>query len=532
MPRAADGREGAPAGPARCSSSPASPRSGSPPTSSAAAPRTSCPSPTRRSCCSRRSSGSSRRPSCATGWRASTAWWRTPTASIGSSAGRAACGRCSSARGPPRAARRPSSSSARRAPARSWSRGPSTPAAGAHSSRSSRSTARPCRATSWRASSSGTAAARSPGAQTDHPGLFVAAHRGTLFLDEIGELPLEAQAKLLRVLQDGEVRPVGGLESRKVDVRIIAASNRSLAAMGAGAMRQDLFFRLSVLVIEMPPLRERRDDLPLLVAHFLARIRERGVARVESVDPQALELLLDYPFPGNVRELENMLEGISLTLPSDRTTIRAEDVRGWLRHRGRPSTSRPRRGPRSGSHDLEVWAITEALRQTEGQQEPRRPAARHLARHALPQAPGDGPGGRRVRFSYIARNRLICRPLRPELSDCRTYRPSGAASRPRLSTASGRATWRSSRRRGPVLAPSVSLSSHCTRREADLMKTAAVSRAPDRRSRRAPGRGRRRPAGRAARRGHPGLRPQVRDELPDLPHRLPEAQRLRRRPSG
>jgi two-component system response regulator HydG len=203
------------------------------------------------------------------------------------------------------------------------------------------------------------------GAQTDHPGLFVSAHGGTLFLDEIGDLPLEAQAKLLRVLQDGEVRAVGSLESRHVDVRIIAASNRSLGAMGAGAMRQDLFFRLSVLVIEMPPLRERRDDLPLLVAHFLARIRERGVARPESVDPQALELLLGYPFPGNVRELENMLEGVSLTLPPERTTIRAEDVRGWLRHRGSASPSSAQ-GPTLRLHDLEVWAIAEALRQTEG----------------------------------------------------------------------------------------------------------------------------------------------------------------------
>ncbi len=204
------------------------------------------------------------------------------------------------------------------------------------------------------------------GAHTDHPGLFAAAHRGTLFLDEIGDLPLEAQAKLLRVLQDGEVRPVGGLESRRVDVRIVAASNRSLAATGGGAMRQDLFFRLSVLVIEMPPLRERRDDLPLLVAHFLARIRERGVARVEGVDGGALELMLGYPFPGNVRELENMLEGICLTLSAGSTTIRAEDVRGWLRQRSRSAPARPAHGPSLRLHDLEVWAITEALRQTGG----------------------------------------------------------------------------------------------------------------------------------------------------------------------
>jgi DNA-binding NtrC family response regulator len=204
------------------------------------------------------------------------------------------------------------------------------------------------------------------GAQADHAGLFAAAHRGTLFLDEIGELPLEAQAKLLRVLQDGEVRAVGSLESRRVDVRIIAASNRSLAAMGAGAIRQDLFFRLSVLVIELPPLRERREDLPLLITHFLARIRERGVARVESVDAQALELLSSYPFPGNVRELENMLEGVCLTLPAAHATVRAEDVRGWLRHRSRAVDGPVAQGPSLKLHDLEAWAIGEALRQTGG----------------------------------------------------------------------------------------------------------------------------------------------------------------------
>jgi DNA-binding NtrC family response regulator len=205
------------------------------------------------------------------------------------------------------------------------------------------------------------------GAQSDHPGLFAAAHRGTLFLDEIGELSLEAQAKLLRVLQDGEVRPVGGLESRRVDVRVIAASNRSLAEMAGGAMRQDLFFRLSVLVIAIPPLRERRDDLPLLVSHFLARIRERGVARVESLEDAALELMLEYPFPGNVRELENLIEGVSLTLPPGRATIRAADVRSWLRQRrGAPAPPPAVTGPSLRLHDLEAWAIAEALRQAGG----------------------------------------------------------------------------------------------------------------------------------------------------------------------
>jgi DNA-binding NtrC family response regulator len=206
------------------------------------------------------------------------------------------------------------------------------------------------------------------GASADHAGLFAAAHCGSLFLDEIGELPLEAQAKLLRVLQDGEVRPVGGLESRRVDVRIIAASNRSIAEMRNNRMRQDLFYRISVLVIEIPPLRERREDLPLLIAYFLGSLRERGVRHVEGVDQQALELLSDYPFTGNIRELENMIEGLAVTLPLDRATIRAEDVRGWLRRRGAPVTDRTSDATHVplNLNDLEKWAIGEALQQAHG----------------------------------------------------------------------------------------------------------------------------------------------------------------------
>jgi len=206
------------------------------------------------------------------------------------------------------------------------------------------------------------------GAVTEHPGLFVAAHGGTLFLDEIGELPLEVQAKLLRVLQDGEVRPVGGLESRRIDVRIVAASNRTLASLRDGAMRQDLFFRLSVLVIEIPPLRQRREDLPLLAAHFLRVLHERGTQGANGFEPAALELLEDYPFPGNVRELENLIEGISVVLPPAQTTIRAGDVRAWLQRRGVIVTDRTSDASRVPLRlaDLESWAISEALRQAHG----------------------------------------------------------------------------------------------------------------------------------------------------------------------
>jgi DNA-binding NtrC family response regulator len=214
------------------------------------------------------------------------------------------------------------------------------------------------------------------GALQDHPGLFVAAHGGTLLLDEITELPVEAQAKLLRVLQDGEVRAVGGLESRRVDVRIVASTNQTLTAMREHGLRHDLFYRLSVLVIEVPPLRERRDDLPLLVNHFLSRLRDRGATGVERLDPDALECLAGYSFPGNVRELENLLESIVVALPPARSVITLGDIRAALRTSGRRPSAQP-----DGNllplrlEELEAWAIREALQRSQGN---KRQAARLL----------------------------------------------------------------------------------------------------------------------------------------------------------
>jgi transcriptional regulator with PAS, ATPase and Fis domain len=206
------------------------------------------------------------------------------------------------------------------------------------------------------------------GALHDHSGLFAAAHGGTLFLDEISELPADAQAKLLRVVQDGEVRPVGGLESRRVDVRIIAASNRSLSLLRQGGFREDLFYRLSVLVIDVPPLRARRDDMVLLVSYFLAGLRDRGIARLERLEPAALDLLVQYPFPGNVRELQNLIESIGATAPATSTTISAEDVRVWLRRRGVPvaTAAASTTQPSLRLDELEAWAIAEALRRASG----------------------------------------------------------------------------------------------------------------------------------------------------------------------
>ncbi len=147
------------------------------------------------------------------------------------------------------------------------------------------------------------------GADRRRDGRFVQADGGTLFLDEIGEMPLPLQAKLLRALQQGEVQRVGSDVPVTVDVRVIAATNRDLARESAeGRFRQDLFFRLNVINIEMPPLRARTEDIPLLAVRFLGRLAEKNRKAVRGFTPQAMDALIRYPWPGNVRELENAVE--------------------------------------------------------------------------------------------------------------------------------------------------------------------------------------------------------------------------------
>ncbi|HWI40291.1 MAG TPA: sigma-54 dependent transcriptional regulator [Verrucomicrobiae bacterium] len=147
------------------------------------------------------------------------------------------------------------------------------------------------------------------GAIADKPGLFEQANGGTLFLDEIGEIPLLLQAKLLRVLQEREVRRVGAVDSVKIDVRIVAASNRNLEEqVREGTFREDLFYRLNVVQMTMPPLRDRPEDIPLLIHEFHRKFSHPGTGRGEAASPGALKLLMRYPFPGNVRELENIVE--------------------------------------------------------------------------------------------------------------------------------------------------------------------------------------------------------------------------------
>jgi transcriptional regulator with PAS, ATPase and Fis domain len=147
------------------------------------------------------------------------------------------------------------------------------------------------------------------GAHADRPGLFELAHRGTLFLDEIGDASPSVQSRLLRVLQEGEIRRVGDGRSRAVDVRVVAATHRDLATeVRSGRFRADLFYRLHVLSIRAPALRERREDIPLLVAHVLGRLNRTERPRTRRIQPEALACLREHAWPGNVRELEGTLE--------------------------------------------------------------------------------------------------------------------------------------------------------------------------------------------------------------------------------
>ncbi|WP_300667343.1 sigma-54 dependent transcriptional regulator [Desulfoluna sp.] len=147
------------------------------------------------------------------------------------------------------------------------------------------------------------------GATYDKKGLFEEASGGTLFLDEIGELPIAMQVKLLRVLQESEVRPVGDVRTRKIDVRIIAATSRNLQEeVAKGTFREDLYFRLNVLMVALPPLSGRQEDIPLLCDHFLKKFNRKLGSQVTGIAPGAMKLLLGYHWPGNVRELENAIE--------------------------------------------------------------------------------------------------------------------------------------------------------------------------------------------------------------------------------
>ena len=157
------------------------------------------------------------------------------------------------------------------------------------------------------------------GAIADKVGLFEKADGGTIFLDEIGDMPLEMQGKLLRVLQAGEIKPVGDVATRRVRVRVIAATNRDLeTAMKRTEFREDLFYRFNAFTITLPGLRERMEDLPVLAYHFLRKAEAKVNKKVERISTDALDLLKRYPWPGNLRELENIIER-AVVLTRDRS---------------------------------------------------------------------------------------------------------------------------------------------------------------------------------------------------------------------
>jgi two-component system, NtrC family, nitrogen regulation response regulator NtrX len=178
------------------------------------------------------------------------------------------------------------------------------------------------------------------GALARRRGKFETADRGTLFLDEIGDMSLKTQAKVLRVLEEQAFERVGGRETLRVDVRVIAASNRDVVSLIAqGAFREDLFYRLNVIPIEVPPLRTRKEDVPALVEHFIRVFCAENGKRLKTVAPSALTYFMTYEWPGNVRELRNMVERLVIMVPGD--TIGAEDLPPPLRPKTEAAAAAP-----------------------------------------------------------------------------------------------------------------------------------------------------------------------------------------------
>lgn len=203
------------------------------------------------------------------------------------------------------------------------------------------------------------------GAHKSKDGLLALAHGGTVFLDEIGELTPDLQAKLLRALQEKEIRPVGGTKAIPIDVRILAATNHNLeVAVAAGSFRKDLYFRLNVLALRVPPLRERKQDIPLLVGHFLERL-SRATGCMLGVSDEALRLMLQYDWPGNVREMENCLERASAM--SSGPLLHAPDLPSPLQNATREQSHGPAAAGRIVPiSELERRAILEALARLNG----------------------------------------------------------------------------------------------------------------------------------------------------------------------
>ena len=209
------------------------------------------------------------------------------------------------------------------------------------------------------------------GADTDRIGYFELAHGGTLFLDEIGDMPLELQPKLLRVLEDGRILPVGGREEKAVEVRVVAATHADLPTqIAAGGFRQDLYFRLARFMVQVPPLRAHREDLPLLARHFLILFAREMNLNPPSLSPAALQNLEGYDFPGNVRELKNIIE--RALIQSRGADIQPEHLQFAPAIPTAPTTSSmhaAENGPEEIPLNLEeasLWVIRRAMARTQG----------------------------------------------------------------------------------------------------------------------------------------------------------------------
>ncbi len=205
------------------------------------------------------------------------------------------------------------------------------------------------------------------GADRRREGRFKQADKGTLFLDEIGEMPVSIQAKLLRALQQGEIQRVGSDKSEYVDVRVIAATNRDLKKeVAERRFREDLYFRLNVISLEVPALRDRREDIPLLATHFLKRFSERNHKNIKAISPQCMDMLLRYDWPGNVRELENAIERAVILCAGD-TLLGHELPAGIARlAQENPGTGQQAMSSLAGLplDEVEKRAIEETLRET------------------------------------------------------------------------------------------------------------------------------------------------------------------------
>lgn len=205
-------------------------------------------------------------------------------------------------------------------------------------------------------------------ASSDKRGLFEEADGGTLFLDEIGELPIGLQVKLLRALQEGTIRRLGETKDVKVDVRVITATVRDLSAeVKAQRFREDLYYRLNVLALKVPPLRDRKDDVPLLIEHFIEKNRARLGTTVSGVDPAAMKVLLEYHWPGNVRELENLVERAAVLADSE--TITVDDLPERVREPNDPARVALELGEisiKKTTRVMEEALIRRALERTKG----------------------------------------------------------------------------------------------------------------------------------------------------------------------